>query len=230
MWSLMQEQGVARFPFPVAGRIPNFEGAREAASRMAELECWSDARALKANPDSPQRWSRELALREGKRVYMAVPRLRRAECFLELNPASIMDPARAATIRGAFAHGRPVRPEKVKPIDLVLAGSVAVDGRGGRVGKGGGYSDLEYALGREFGFLTDETPVITSVHQLQVVHDDIPMLKHDIPVDFVVTPREAMRTSSPFQKPGGIYWDLLPEEKMSQVPILQHLRDKLSSP
>lgn len=227
VWTQMEELGVARFPLPVSGRIPNFEGAREAAVRMADLDFWSDARTLKTNPDSPQRWAREMALREGKRVYMAVPRLRKAECFLELDPTFIKNPSRAATIKGAFAQGHPIRPEKVRSIDLVLAGSVAVDRKGGRVGKGGGYSDLEYALGRLFGFLTEETPVVTSVHQLQIIDDDIPMLRHDVPVDYFVTPKGARRTSTRHAKPEGIYWDLLGEERLGAIPILKEARENL---
>jgi 5-formyltetrahydrofolate cyclo-ligase len=38
-------------------------------------------------------------------------------------------------------------------IDLIVAGSVVVNGKGARVGKGRGYSNLEYALGREFGII-----------------------------------------------------------------------------
>ena len=54
----------------------------------------------------------------------------------------------AATIGGAARLGEAVGPEALGRIDLVVAGSVAVNRRGARVGKGGGYSDLEFALAR----------------------------------------------------------------------------------
>uniref|UniRef100_A0A7J3X859 Uncharacterized protein n=1 Tax=Thermofilum pendens TaxID=2269 RepID=A0A7J3X859_THEPE len=50
----------------------------------------------------------------------------------------------ASTIRGAFIFGEKIL-ENVPAIDLKVAGSVAVDIYGGRVGEGGGFSDLEYA-------------------------------------------------------------------------------------
>ncbi len=43
--------------------------------------------------------------------------------------------------------------KEMPPVDLIVAGSVAVNKKGSRIGKGGGYSDLEYAIGREFGFV-----------------------------------------------------------------------------
>jgi 5-formyltetrahydrofolate cyclo-ligase len=223
IWALLEERGVARFPMPIAGRIPNFEGAEVAAHRLEELEFWPDVKTMKANPDSPQRPARRLALSSSKVVYMAVPRLTQPECFLEINPRWIEKPERAATIKGAFAVGRPVRPDKVRSIEMVLAGSVAVDRKGGRVGKGGGYSDLEFAIGREFGFLSENTPVVTTVHQLQIVDEHIPMYVHDIPVDYVLTPQRVYRMNPSHPKPQGIYWDILSEGKLFSVPILREL-------
>ncbi|MDZ7668342.1 MAG: hypothetical protein U5Q16_02590 [Gammaproteobacteria bacterium] len=59
-WDALAEQGQARFPFPPQGRIPNFAGAEDAARRLFEEPPWRDARAIKVNPDSPQRPVREL--------------------------------------------------------------------------------------------------------------------------------------------------------------------------
>lgn len=45
----------------------------------------------------------------------------------------------------------------MRPVDLIVCGTVAVNRRGVRVGKGGGYSDLEFALLVEAGLMIDET-------------------------------------------------------------------------
>lgn len=220
VWTRLQTEGVAAFPFPPVGRIANFQGAREAAEALATLDVWEEARIVKTNPDSPQKWARQRALLEGKVLYMAVPRLRQAECFLELNPGRLLRPKEAATIKGAFAHGMPRRPERVKPVDLILTGSVAVDRTGGRVGKGGGYADLEYALGREFGFVRAETPVVTTVHPLQILDESVPMERHDVSLDYVAT-AEAVRPSHERRpQPTGLLWDLLPAEKIAAIPAL----------
>ncbi|HSB08782.1 MAG TPA: 5-formyltetrahydrofolate cyclo-ligase, partial [Blastocatellia bacterium] len=126
VWSLMQEEGVARFP-GARGRIPNFKGAEQCARLVVKLEVWKKATRIKSNPDSPQRAIRHLALKQGKTIYMAVPRLREEKCFVELDPARLGKNIYAASsIKGAFEFGRQVSVKQMKPVDLILCGSVAV--------------------------------------------------------------------------------------------------------
>lgn len=216
VWSEMKRRRIAHFP-GAHGRIPNFKGAREAARRLADTPEFQAARHLKCNPDAPQLPLRRLALESGKIVFMAVPRLRQLECFL-----CVTDP-RGASIGGAFKFGVPVHPVKMPPIDLIVAGCVAVNERGQRIGKGGGYSDLEFALGLHFGFVTDRTVIATTVHDLQLLPDDLPVLPHDIPVDLIATPTRLIRTPRP-PRPSGIDWTIAPED----VPILAQLRPRRS--
>jgi len=68
VWDELEESGQARFPFPPHGRIPNFAGADDAADRLADLDAWQAADAIKANPDAPQLPVRRRALHEGKTV------------------------------------------------------------------------------------------------------------------------------------------------------------------
>jgi len=223
IWRAMEVRGVARFP-GTKGRIPNFVGAERAALHLQGLRAWRDARVVKINPDAPQLPVRRMALREGKVVYMAVPRLRALECFLELDPARLGARAlQAASIKGAERLGRPVRIEDVPAIDLVVCGSVAVNGKGARVGKGGGFSDLEYALLAETGQVTGKTPILTTVHPLQMVPQAIEMLPHDIPVDVVVTPDGPIPLTPAFPRPRGVYREALSPEKIAEVPVLQEL-------
>jgi len=233
MWDLLEREGVVRFP-GAQGRIPNFDGAEEAARRLASLPVWRAARAIKCNPDSPQKPVRLRALREGKVVYMAVPRLRDARPFIELDPARLQRKlgddgstelaevlGRASTIRGAFRYGRSVRLEEMLPIDLVVAGSVGVTRDGARLGKGGGYSDLEFALARQTGLIGETIPVVTTVHALQVIKGPIPMTRHDVALDYIATPQEVIATGQRYGQPAGIYWDELPPEKLAVIPVLR---------
>ena len=222
IWDALEETGTARFPFPPHGRIPNFEGADRAADRLADLDAWTDAEAIKSNPDAPQLPVRRRALREDKTVYMAVPRLRDEQCFIRLDPDALDDTDHAATIGGAAEEGEQVGPEEMESVDLIVAGSVAVDEQGGRVGKGEGYSDLEFAILREFGLVDDETTVVTTVHDLQVVEEEIPVEPTDVPLDVVVTP-ERTRRAGAAEKPSGIDWSVLGEEKRDEIPILARL-------
>jgi 5-formyltetrahydrofolate cyclo-ligase len=225
VWALLERRGVGRFPLPLAGRIPNFAGAGQAAERLAALPEWRQARRLKCNPDAPQRAVRLRALREGKHVYVAVPRLTRARCFLHLDPRRLRDRlAAASTIGGAAALGVPVAPGDLPRIDLVVAGSVAVNRRGARVGKGGGYSDLEFALASQHGAVDARTTVVTTVHDLQVVRDAIPMTDHDVPVDLIVTPTRVLRAGRTFARPRRIDWRALTEAQIAAMPPIAALR------
>jgi 5-formyltetrahydrofolate cyclo-ligase len=225
VWKQLQERGAALFP-GARGRIPNFRGAAEAAQRLSDTPEWKRARVVKCNPDSPQRPVRLRALREGKRVFMAVPRLTQVECFWELDPGRIRaaDLGQASSIRGAARLGRPVDPRKLPHVDLVVAGSVAVDRRGARVGKGGGYSDLEYAIGREVGAIDGATVVATTVHELQIRPAGLPMTAHDFWLDLIVTPDSVLRPPRRGRRqPAGILAADLEPEKRREVPILSRL-------
>src|SRR5918996_770863 len=205
VWSQLRDSKVARFP-GAEGRIPNFIGAEACARILTEASWWQKAKVLKVNPDSPQRAIRHAALKEGKVLYMAVPRLRSEKPFIELDPKKLKCSAYAASaIKGADQYGRPISLNEVKKIDLIVCGSVAVNRRGARVGKGGGYSDLEFALLTENKKISPKTPIVTSVHPLQIIDDKIPMTEHDIPLTAIITPNEIIEITSLSKRPTGIY-------------------------
>jgi 5-formyltetrahydrofolate cyclo-ligase len=225
VWKRMEEARVGRFP-GTRGRIPNFVGSERAAERLEELDVWRKARCIKANPDSPQAPARKRALQAGKMVYMAVPRLREKACFIELDPAKLAGRGqihKASSIKGAFELGRPVMLDAVKPIDLVLCGSVAVTRDGRRLGKGGGFSDLEFGLLRQAGKLSPRTPVVTTVHPIQVV-PSVPKLDHDFRLTHIVTPESIIAGRRGTKQPSGIDWNILDAEKLAEIPMLQDLR------
>ena len=222
IWSLLEKRRVAAFP-GARGRIPNFVGASAAADRLAGLDEWRSARTIKCNPDAPQRYVRLRALREGKIVYMAVPRLRQERCFWELDPRRLRDLRTAASIGGAAKAGRPVDPRDLPHIDLVVAGSVAVSRTGARLGKGGGYSDLEYALCRTVGCIDDRTRIATTVHPIQIVRGAVPETDHDFRVDLIVTPDRVLRPRRSRPQPRGIIAAHLTDEIRESIPVLRAL-------
>lgn len=227
IWRAMQDAGVDRFP-GAQGRIPNFNGAKEAAQRLEMLDAWTGAKVLKCNPDSPQRQARYRALKAGKTVYLAVPRLRDPKPFLELDPALIAtgNEWRASSIKGGFELGRQVALNEMPMIDLIVTGCVAVTRDGARLGKGGGYSDLEYALAREAGLVNDNTSIVTTLHPVQIVpNGDIPMTDHDISLDWIATPDELIATERTYSRPAGILWNKLGDRR-SDIPILETLADQ----
>lgn len=207
----------------VHGKIPAFLGADIAADRLADLPVWKHAQVVKAVPDRAQLPVRARALAEGKIVYMAVPKLATEQPFRLLDPRHLtVPPDQAAAHEVAMQVGQPVGVEEMHPVDLVICGSVAVNRHGTRLGKGAGYADLEVALLAEAGLLTDATTIVTPVHPLQVLDQDLPETRHDFRVDLIVTPDEVI-TCTPPRRPAGIYWADLPARKINAIPVLQRL-------
>jgi len=192
IWNEMEAKGITLFPKPVHGRIPNFIGNEKAAENLRKLEIYKRARVIFVNPDAPQRKVRENALRDGKMVIMPVPRLKE-NFFLLLDPKKLKGKEReASTIKGAFKLGEKLRLEDLPMIDLKIQGSVAVDLSGNRLGKGGGYGDKECELLLKAGKVKKTAPLITLVHEIQVV-EKVPREEHDFQVDYIITPERIIK-------------------------------------
>jgi 5-formyltetrahydrofolate cyclo-ligase len=143
---------------------------------------------------------------------MAVPRLAEEKPFVLVRG----DP----TIKRALSEGRPLEVEELDPVDLIVCGTVAVNREGVRIGKGGGYSDLEFALLVARELVGDHTTIVTTVHDLQLLDEELPETDHDFRVDVIVTPTEVVRTPAR-RRPPGILWDHLDDEKRATIPVLR---------
>jgi 5-formyltetrahydrofolate cyclo-ligase len=222
VWRAMEREGVARFP-GAEGRIPNFAAAKAAAERLARHPAWLAAATVKANPDSPQTHARRLALEQGKVLVMAVPRLRDLHPFRLLDPRGLSahELREAATIKGALRHGTVIDLDQVPELDLVLSGSVAVNLKGARLGKGGGFSDLEYGLLSEAGKIDRHTVVATTVHPIQILRENLLMTAHDIPVNLIATSRAVIEVDGAYQRPPGVLWDHLQPPQIHEIPVLE---------
>jgi 5-formyltetrahydrofolate cyclo-ligase len=218
-WALLERHNAA-VDADVHGRIPNFVGAQAAADRLAELPVWQSSRVIKAVPDKAQLPARIRALRDNKLVYMAVPKLAKQHPFYLLDPAALpVPPEVAASSHGAAEVAPNVGVDGLRPIDLVICGSVAVNRAGVRLGKGAGYSDLEVALLHEAGLIGPDTTIVTTVHPLQVVDAELPETEHDFSVDVIVTPDDVIYCRPP-RRPAGLIWDHLSPEKIAAIPTL----------
>jgi 5-formyltetrahydrofolate cyclo-ligase len=221
VWQRLQDDCLAAYPFPPHGRIPNFKGAKLAAEKLFDAPLLANARQIKANPDSPQRFVRAEALRRGIKVYVPTPRL--AGGFMLLDPATIRcDQAWHAAARAnwpRFAMDVPLA--QLPQFDAIVTGCVAVTISGKRAGKGAGYSDLEFAILRELGHAP--APVATTVHDIQIV-EDFPLAKHDQPLSLIATPSRLISITETLAAPSGVDWAELPPDALVTMPILQDLQ------
>uniref|UniRef100_A0A7S1ET43 Methenyltetrahydrofolate synthase domain-containing protein n=1 Tax=Timspurckia oligopyrenoides TaxID=708627 RepID=A0A7S1ET43_9RHOD len=246
VWDLLMELKLARNPMPVHHRIPNFEGAEIAANRLlTEVEEFQSARCIKVNPDSPQRAVRYNVLNESKLLLCPQPRLRTG-FFSELSKEWIpsQELLSACSAKGFGKYGKPLSLNEMRDldengknnrliVDCIVVGSVAVASNGSRIGKGEGFAELEYGILRLLGSIDENTPVITVVHDVQVMDDALMPLErmgeHDVPVDIIVTPTRVIRVneSAKKKKPNGVLWNLLSPQKLAQIRVLQQLKKSI---
>ncbi len=221
VWSRLERLEIATTPRPCYGKIPNFVGSLNAARKITRLAAFREARVIYSTPDLPQKPIREEALRRGKVVVTALPRL---NGYLLLDPAKIPRDmvSYATTVRGSLKMGRRVPVLEDVKVDLVVLGSVAAGRDGARLGKGDGRYDLEYALLRELNVIDKSTPVATTIHDVQLV-EGIPMERHDVPADYVATPKELIVAEGRYEKPPGVFWELLTIDEIKASPILRRL-------
>ena len=100
-------------------------------------------------------------------------------------------------------------------------GSVAAAADGARLGKGGGFADLEYALATAAGLIGPATVAVTTVHELQLrPAGTIPVTGHDVLVDFIVTPERVIACERGPRPVARICWDDLTEQKIAAIPLL----------
>lgn len=232
VWGELESRGVGIEP--IWSAISNYIGAEIAAEKLASLPFWKTAKVVKCNPDPPQIPVRLKALQDGKLLYTPVPELVLGHPFLLLDPEELKKKGVpfevAAVSKGAMEHGKPVQFSEMLPMDVLVVGSVAVTRAGGRTGKGGGFADLELGIFRELGTISPGAPLVTTVHDVQVVADqEILMQEHDSPLDWIVTPSEIIETRTKYSTPAGISWSQVQPDQFEDIPFLKDLAARLQA-
>src|SRR5260370_4144975 len=203
------------------GHVPDFAGAGVGGGGLAGVGRWDVGGVVKVVPDRAQYPVRVRALKAGKLLYMAVPRLAEARPFYCLDPRTLeAEPEDAADREIASRIAPTVSIEAMRPVELIGCGSDAVNRNGARLGKGAGYSDIEMALLAEAGLLNDQTTIATTIHELQLIDDELPEEEHDFHVDLIVTPERVIRCE-PARRPTGLDWTSLTQEQIAAIPVLQ---------
>ncbi|XP_014474591.1 PREDICTED: methenyltetrahydrofolate synthase domain-containing protein isoform X2 [Dinoponera quadriceps] len=229
IWDYMSKNELVNFPISIHKRIPNFKGAAEAAQRLAELDEFKKAKTIKINPDKPQEPVRFLSLEANKEIIVPIPRLR-SGLFLHVTPVAgaIKEQLKTLASRhGLEQAGKPLGLNSHIKVDLIVLGSVCVSQDGYRLGKGEGFADLEFAVMMRMGAITENTTVITTVHDCQIVDHLPPQLfkEYDVPVDIIVTPTQTIFVEPRKKKPSGILWRMLSERRLKTMQVLQQLKE-----
>ncbi|XP_050547575.1 uncharacterized protein LOC126909201, partial [Daktulosphaira vitifoliae] len=236
VWEFLEENSLVVFPKPCFNRIPNFKGCINVTQSLEKLEDFKKAKTIQVTPDKAQETARFLTLSWGKRLL--VPLLRLKEGLLQCVSLPFAEPSAkmlrsASTQKGLRKWGNKLitldqKNEDVPHIDMIVLGSVAVDKKGRRIGIGNGFCDLEFVILNSMNMVSENTVIVTVVHDAQVF-DDLPadiFMPYDVPVDIIITPNEIIRVENRLDRPKDIFWKYISKRRLLEMPPLQLLRTR----
>ncbi|XP_054258917.1 methenyltetrahydrofolate synthase domain-containing protein isoform X2 [Macrosteles quadrilineatus] len=230
VWNLLENKDLVRFPRPCKGRIPNFVDCVAAAKKLSSLDIFKNAENIKVNIDKPQEPVRFAVLEENKTLLVPIPRLANGVLMKVCLPEDVNRHVlrTACKMRGINQYGKVVDQDEKIHVDMIVLGSVAVSMDGQRIGKGEGFSDLEYAVLASTGAVDDNTVLVTTVHDEQVF-ESLPQdlfKPFDVPVDYIITPTKVIKVAPRPDKPRGMMWNMVSDRRLQLIPLLKELRGK----
>jgi len=195
----MQEVALpdSRFDMDLDSFIPAFGGVHAASEVVAARSEFAAAGVVFITPDNSMQALRHLALTSGKIILIPTYGLKRG--FLKLDPATFApELALYASWGDGGEHFGTFVPiaalGEIGAIDLCLVGAAAVSTNGLRFGMGHRYFDVEWNIFRNFGLVSEATPIWTVVHDHQVADVAGQGGTEDVRVDISFTPTRVIDT------------------------------------
>ena len=236
IWERLTRQGMATFP-GVYGRTPRLPDQAPCIRRLETIPVWQDAARILVLPDAALEAIQSRVIEDMKTL--VIPDLARVseDWILEIDPreagiekslaairqASVEDPEPSRGIR--YQRGR-----DTPAVDLMVIGAVGVNRLGTRVGRGCGGADLVYAIGRDRGFLQDDTPVAVVVHPAQIFDEPADREATDLPVDYIVTAQEVIGIETVVMRPKGLTPCMVTAYRLSCFPGLRRILEREGIP
>ncbi|MDH6265783.1 5-formyltetrahydrofolate cyclo-ligase [Rhizobium sp. SG_E_25_P2] len=215
-----------RFHLNFAEVIPDYEGSEIATDRITALAAYKQSQFAFITPDNCLVDLRRRMIEEGKPFVMSTYGIYRG--FLYMAPGMVPKGAElyAAWLDGMEHFAKPITLEEITKLgrfDFMATGASAVSMDGVRFGKGHGFFDMEWGMFTDLGLADDATPVVATVHDVQVVEDKLHPSETDILVDMIATPSRMIEVERRGRRPRGIKWNLVEAEQLAVTPPLREL-------
>ncbi|KAJ6637857.1 Methenyltetrahydrofolate synthase domain-containing protein [Pseudolycoriella hygida] len=228
-WRKIENKRCAPNPSTIYNRVPNFNGAELAANLLSETDEYKKAKNIKVNSDKAQDPVKIKVIEDSKNLYVATARDSTA-LYVKVNcPADADGETKKKSIRSEHLseNGTEIDLANKVTLDMLVIGTVVASKTGQRIGRGNGYVDLDFGILTKAGAITDNTIIVTTVHDEQVC-DALPeelFTEYDVPIDMIVTPTTVYRVEKRLKRPSGIFWSHLSERRLGIVPILKVLKE-----
>lgn len=227
----------SRFNYDFLQSTPDFRGSEDAVNRVAELQCYKDAKTVLVTSDNSCEGIRHRALRDGKKVVVGTYRLRRG--FVVLDSKSIAESRleAAASLDGMEKPGigrrldlSQLRDEGIK-IDVCVLGGLVFNEQGVVVWEGSALFEVQWALLQDLKVLNRSALVVAVAHECQVVDEaqhNLDQIKADqsgeVQCDFVITPERVLEVKGAVKPSGGVDFTKVDPEALNNIPPLQELK------
>jgi len=221
----------SRFHLNFEEYIPDFKDSINAHNEIIKSKEYKESKLLFITPDNCLTTIREQAIKDGKEILVSTYGIYRGFILIKNNMVNKGNEIFASTLDGLEHFGKNVSLSEIKnlgKIDLMLTGASAVSKNGVRFGKGHGFFDLEWGMFADIKIVSEKTPIIAVVHDLQVVNFNLEPSKTDIIVDWIITNKQKLSTNRNKNRPSGIYWDLLEKGMLEATPPLRELKKILN--
>ena len=229
LWDSLRAVAVpdSRFHHRFSEFIPDFAGSVAAMDRLCALPAFATARHVFVTPDNSLIELRRRLLQAG--VSLVVSSYNMASGFYLLRPGAV---PQGHELYGAWpdglAHfGQALSLQALADLgrfDFGATGASAVATSGVRFGRGHGFFDLEWRIFSDMGLVDNATPLVTAVHDLQVLDKKLFPSPDDVLVDWICTPTRSLQVRREAARPRGVNWKDITPEQVRAIPALAELR------
>ncbi|KAI3389230.1 hypothetical protein SNEBB_007779 [Seison nebaliae] len=201
--------------------------------KLREFSLFQNAVNIKCDPDIAFCDTRQLILMQGKKLFVPLSKKKKGLLY-QLEIAEGAGRTRGylkylSSLSGMNTLSKYVPDEKIPKLDMVIVGSIGVDEQGNQIGKGGGFSDLEYCILREYNIIDERTCIVGMVNENQIYEGYIShhlITPHDILLDYIITPQRIIKTKPIRPKPSKIIWNEISRQQIGRMFLLSKLRLK----
>lgn len=228
VWIKLREFALpdSRFHWDFTSFIPDFIGSEECNNKIRSSSEYRRAHTIFITPDNCLESLRRFAIEDKKAVLMSTYGIKRDFVYVQSGSVPKGDEKYAATLDGIEKYGKHLSIltiNSLAALDLLVTGASVISTSGIRWGKGHGYFDLEWAMFRECGLVSEDTPIFSVGHDCQVVEMEVEVTKYDTIVDKIFTPTKVIDVEKKYQKPSGVYWESLTSDQFMNIPALKQL-------
>ena len=216
----------SRFHWDFNKFIPDFENSEVCAETICRTPYYQSAKTVLATPDNSLTSFRLRCLIDQKSLI--IPTYGMGRGFMLLEPSDFPKEMSefAATLDGIerFAHSYPIFESGIqKAPDLMISGASVLNREGVRISSEPNYFDIEWLVLSFLHLVTDQTPIMTIVHNCQIVDMHYDPMPYSLVTDLIVTPTNTYTTGGRYPRPEPSVLRTLPWEVLHEIPILREL-------